>query len=65
MKAILPRYGIELVEIPRKTQRVNGVETVISASTVRKLLAEKEYAALSELVPDTTYDYLMSNCRDR
>lgn len=54
MKAILPKYGIEVVEIPRKAH--NG--TAISASRVRELLKEKNLDEISKIVPPTTFDYL-------
>lgn len=55
MKKILPRFGIELVEIPRKTEE----EEVISASRVRKLLENEEWDQLEKLVPVTTYEFLV------
>lgn len=54
MRAILPQYGIDFVEIPRAEQ--NGVP--ISASHVRKLLEEKNFSSLSALVPQTTLEFL-------
>ncbi len=54
LKEILPKYGIMLEEIPRKTQDAD----VISASRVRKYLQEKNMDAISELVPETTLRYL-------
>ena len=50
MKTILPRYGIEVVEI----ERTGG----ISASRVREALDEGRISALDELVPETTLAYL-------
>ncbi|MDE6568557.1 MAG: adenylyltransferase/cytidyltransferase family protein [Lachnospiraceae bacterium] len=49
MKRILPKNGIELVEIPRKEQ--NG--KFISASLVRKCLEEQDLKKLEELVPES------------
>lgn len=54
MKKNLPSRGVELIEIPRKT----FMEKPISASLVRKLLAEKNYTQIEELVPNSTYKYL-------
>lgn len=54
MKKYLPLYGVELIEIPRKT----FMEKPISASLVRKLLEEKDFAQIEELVPSSTYAYL-------
>ena len=58
MKRQLPEYGIEVIEIPRKTLDSGQV---ISASKVRKNLKEKNWEALEKLVPQTTYDYLKEN----
>jgi [citrate (pro-3S)-lyase] ligase len=55
MKRILPRYGIEFVEIPRKEA---GAEA-ISASRVRAAIKDKDIETIRELVPDTTYEFLM------
>lgn len=54
MKEILPKYGIELCEIPRK--ETDG--GVISASRVRKCLEEKKWDEIRKLVPETTYLFL-------
>ena len=58
MKRQLPEYGIEVIEIPRKTLSSGQV---ISASKVRKYLKEKDWDELEKLVPQTTYDYLKEN----
>lgn len=50
MKRILPHYGIQVVEIPRKA---NG-STVISASRVRQCLEMNQMEELDELVPAST-----------
>lgn len=55
MRRILPEYGIEFVEIPRKTT-VGG--TVISASKVRGLLEKGDFDAIRSLVPESTFQYL-------
>jgi [citrate (pro-3S)-lyase] ligase len=57
MKRLLPVYGIELVEIARR-EVSNGV---ISASTVREMLAAGELEHLKEYVPETTLSFLMSD----
>jgi len=57
MKKILPQYGIEFHVIPRKLSDNN----VISASFVRKLLIEGDMDTIREIVPPTTYNYLLSN----
>lgn len=51
MKRLLPAYGVQVAEIPRKTS--GGAP--ISATRVRKLLKEKKLEALKELVPESTY----------
>ena len=56
MEENLPKYGIRLVEIPRK----ESGNAVISASRVRKLLGEKKYDEVKKIVPLTTYDYLIN-----
>lgn len=54
MKRILPLYGIRLVIIPRKESEGEPV----SASRVRKLLEEKDFSGIRQLVPETTYQFL-------
>ena len=54
MQQILPRYGVAVEEVPRKSQ---GGE-VISASRVRKLLQQGLLKEIKPLVPATTYEYL-------
>lgn len=57
MKRILPQYGIELIVIPR----LNRGEEAISASTVRELIRQDRLAAARDLLPSTTYDFLISD----
>ena len=54
MKRILPEYGIELIEIPRKEQ--DG--TCISASRVRKYLEQGEEEKAYALLPESTRQVL-------
>jgi [citrate (pro-3S)-lyase] ligase len=54
LKNLLPQYGVEVVQIPRKAS--DGVP--ISASRVRKLLAKQNFDEIKKLVPLTTLDYL-------
>jgi Citrate lyase synthetase len=56
MKQILPLNGIEVEEIPRITSEGSA----ISASRVRELVKNNEMEKIKELVPDTTYQFLMS-----
>lgn len=55
MKKMLPKYGLSLIEIPRK----ESGNAPISASRVRKLLDEKKYEEIKKLVPTTTFEYLI------
>lgn len=57
MDMILPKYGIEFVVIKRK----ETLDEPISASRVRRLLEENNFDEIKQLVPKTTYDYLMEN----
>lgn len=50
MKTILPRYGIELVEIPRKKEN----EQYISASLARTYMEQGNGDKIEKLVPHTT-----------
>jgi len=61
MKEVLPSYGIEVVEI----KRLENSGGVLSASRVRRLLDEGNLGAIGELVPPTTYEYLMVNYNKR
>lgn len=57
MHHYLPRYGIKLVEIPRKV--IN--ERTISASNVRKAMHRNDWDTVAKMVPPTTYKYLKQN----
>lgn len=54
MSRILPSHGIDFVEIPRKEH----AGSVISASRVRKLMVQKSYEEIKELVMPKVYVYL-------
>lgn len=56
MRRALPEHGIEFVEIPRKTEGGSAV----SASRVREMLKEKDLDGIRALVPETTYEFLVS-----
>lgn len=56
MKKVLSERGIAVIEIPRYEE--NGA--AISASEVRRLIAEGNHENLNKLVPNTTYDFLLS-----
>lgn len=54
MAQLLPPIGIELSVIPRI-----GIDAIpISATTVRKCLADGDFSKIAELVPETTLKYL-------
>lgn len=55
MKKILPQYGMEFYQIPRL--KTYGGEYV-SATTVRRLLNQDDWEAVSQLLPETTMEYL-------
>lgn len=57
MKEILPKYNIEVVEVPR----LKNKDISISASRVRKLLEDRDTESLKQILPSTTYDYLIKN----
>ncbi len=54
--ASLPREGIEVTVIPR----LEAGDAPISASRVRKAIMDGEIESLSGLLPETTYQYLLS-----
>ena len=58
MREILPRHGIEFVEIPRKNLDIEP----ISASETRKRWESGERDKILEMVPLTTYEYLLEAC---
>ncbi|MGD9568872.1 MAG: [citrate (pro-3S)-lyase] ligase [Sedimentibacter sp.] len=56
MKEFLGKHGIEVEEIPR----YEDDNQPISASRVRRLMAEEDYEQIKNLVPLITYEYLIS-----
>lgn len=56
-KDVSPYPVVTLVEI----QRILEGEDIISASLVRKLLADEQYEEVKRLVPETTWNYLEAN----
>ena len=56
MARILPEYNVELVELPRKEMEGRAV----SASYVRSCMAQNDLEAIKAVVPQTTYDYILS-----
>ena len=61
MKQILPNYGIEIIEIPRKETD----DGVISASKVRKALENDEFDKIEKMVPESTLEFLKKMKRKR
>ena len=59
MKTILPQYGVNFIEIPRKCE----CGQVISASKVRKLIKENRLDEIKPLVPETTLEYVKEKLR--
>ncbi len=57
MQRLLPDYGIEFVELPRKELG----DLPISASFVRKCMIEGDYESIKAIVPQSTYDYIISD----
>ncbi len=55
MRTVLPRHGIEFVELPRLAA-ANG--RIISASALRRALKYGDLAQLEQLAPPTTLEYL-------
>lgn len=53
---VLPQHGVELKIMARI---MTGGEA-ISASRVRELIRQEDWSAIKELVPETTYQYLVS-----
>ncbi|MBR4875867.1 MAG: [Clostridia bacterium] len=56
MARLLPEYGVELVQLPRKEMEGRAV----SASYVRACMAQNDLCAIQAVVPQTTYDYIVS-----
>jgi len=54
LKEILPTYGVEVVEIKRK----DFMGDIISASKVRKLIAEGKISDIQNIVPSSTWKFL-------
>lgn len=61
MKKLLPSFGIEFYEIPRFA--IDN-ERVINATTVRRLLKERNLKELREYVPESTYTVLVEKYLD-
>jgi [citrate (pro-3S)-lyase] ligase len=60
MKDILPKHGIEFLVFQRK--EFAGIP--ISASIVRELVKDGKYDDIKNLVPESTYEFLMDRKRE-
>ena len=60
LKELLPKYGVQLVEIPRLT-----IEQPVTATEVRALLDEGRFKAASALTPASTWPYLLAELAER
>lgn len=61
MKKILPEKGVEVVEV----SRLSIGRDIVSASKVREYIGQGEFLKVKKLVPETTYNFLISeNAKD-
>lgn len=58
MKSMLPKNGVEIVEVERK--QLNG-QGFITASKVRKAVHDNKLEDIKDFIPETTYNFLNSN----
>ncbi|MCP4049652.1 MAG: [citrate (pro-3S)-lyase] ligase [bacterium] len=58
MQKVLPEFGIEHIIVKRKR---TGDDLIVSASHVRKAIREDDWDMVKQLVPKTTYDFLVSS----
>ncbi len=61
MKELLPKYGVEVVEISRLTD----LESPVTATRVRSLLDAGQFKAASVLTPESTWPYLLADLAER
>jgi len=57
MKSLLPKYGIEVLEV----KRLEFEGLVISASRVRQAIKNDNVESIKDMVPKSTYDFLVSD----
>ena len=60
LKELLPKYGVQLVEIPRLT-----IKQPVTATEVRALLDEGRFKAASALTTASTWPYLLAELAER
>ena len=58
MQRILPEYGIEVIEIPRKETELGNI---ISASAVRRAMKEGDAKTIDSMLPTSTKEFLLGN----
>lgn len=56
MRTVLPNYGIQFIEIPRKKEGKDP----ISASRVRRLMQNQNFTEIKDLVPPSTFEFLQN-----
>ncbi|MFK8198739.1 [citrate (pro-3S)-lyase] ligase [Tuanshanicoccus lijuaniae] len=56
MQSVLQTAGIEVILVPR----VENADCIISASSVRQYIKDDQMDAVRAMVPQTTYDFLMT-----
>jgi [citrate (pro-3S)-lyase] ligase len=63
MKAILPAYGVEVIEVERKStgRGADNMPKYISASKVRQAIKEDRLNEVLGFLPDSTREFLLSN----
>ena len=61
MKELLPKYGVEVVEISRLTD----LESPVTATRVRSLLDAGQFKAASALTSESTWPYLLADLAER
>ena len=61
MKELLPKYGVEVVEVSRLTD----LESPVTATRVRSLLDAGLFKAASALTPESTWPYLLADLAER
>jgi [citrate (pro-3S)-lyase] ligase len=57
MKRILPRYGVETVQLERRREG----DAVVSAFRVREALRKEAYETVRQLVPESTLRFILSD----
>ena len=62
MKAILPSYGVEVIEVTRKASGSgeDNLPDYISASKVRKAIKHDQLESIIDFLPESTRDFLFS-----